>query len=114
MTASEKGGAATGCCAGSDAAAGDDAVGNEGVVGHCAGDGAATGDGSAGRTVVSIGRGDGAGADGVVLSTAGGGVTHACLGRGGLSSSILIHGRNGAHVPPLHTRRMKKKVNEGL
>ena len=109
MTALEKGGAATGCCAGSDAAAGDDAVGNEGVVGCCAGNGAVTGDGGMGRIAVSIGRGDGIGVDGVVLSIAGGGVTHVCLGRGRSSLSILIHGQNGICIPPLHTRRMKEK-----
>lgn len=44
----EKGSTATGCCMGSDEAAGD------GVVGCCAGDGVATGDGGTGRTAVSI------------------------------------------------------------
>ena len=82
MTVSGNGVAATGCCAGSNMAAGDDAVGDEGVVGCCAGNGAATGIGGTGRTAVSIGRGDGAGADRVALSTAGGGTARAWLGRG--------------------------------
>ncbi len=94
VTTSDKGSAATGCCAGSDAAAGDDAVGDEGVVGCCAGNGAATGDGGAGRTAVSIGRGDGAHVDGVVMSSAGGSVAHACLGRHGssLSCDLMTRG----------------------
>ena len=97
MVTSDKGGAATGCCVGSDVAAGDDVVGDEGVVGCCAGNGAVMGDGGAGRTAVSIGRGDGACVGGVVISLAGGGITYMCLGRGGSPSSILIHGWNGAH-----------------
>ena len=98
VTASGKDSAATGCCAGSDAAAGDDVVGDKGVVGCCAGNGAATGIGGAGRTVVSINRGDGAGADGVVVSSAGGSVARACLGRRGSSSlrNLMTRGRNGA------------------
>ena len=59
MTTLDKGGAVTGCCVGSDAAAGDDVVGDEGVVGCCVGDSAVMGDGGAGRTAVSISRGDG-------------------------------------------------------
>jgi hypothetical protein len=74
----------------------DGAVGDEGVVGRCAGNGAVTGIGGTGRTAVSIGRGDGAGMDGVVVSSAGMGVAHACLGRGGSSSSLLIRSQNGA------------------
>ena len=88
----------------------DGVVGDEGVVGCCAGDGAVMGNGGVGRSEVGLGsqdnverglagssgRGDGTGVNGVVVSSAGGGVTPACLGRGESSLSLLIRSRNGA------------------
>jgi hypothetical protein len=88
----------------------DGAVGDEGVVACYAGDSAAIGNGGTGRSEVvlgsgddverglagSSGRGDGAGVGWVAMSTAGGGVAHACSGRGRSSSSLLICSWNGA------------------
>jgi hypothetical protein len=44
----------------------------------------------------TFGKGDGTGMDGVVVSSAGGGIACIFSGRGGSSSSLLIHSRNGA------------------
>ena len=68
----------------------DGMVGGEEVVGCCAGNGAATGDGGTGSDEV-------AGVDWVIMSSAGGGVACACLGRCGSPLCILMTcGRNGA------------------
>jgi hypothetical protein len=77
----------------------DGVMGDKGVVGCYTGDGAAIEDGSAGRTVVFIGRGDGAGTDGVVMSLAGGGITCACSERCRLSLScnLMMRSQNGMH-----------------